>query len=200
MDPLWHQRVEIPQVGDNNVTLTAYLLKLNKELNIKLKVRFRFLMFLLYDLVSYLVLSPNEAISRQLVCFWCYESQMHLLQKVKEKENNNFSLSWIFHIYIKSKYKGVARLSTSDGQERTISTFFQFFYYFYRVSSIFPHFLPQFGPARGWLAYLLRLQSCLESLILIGSAMFGTTFNLVTRFGLPYFLEHWKTVVWKSII
>ena len=34
----------------------------------------------------------------------------------------------------------------------------------------------------------------------IGSAMFGATYNLVTRVGLPLFLEHSKMVVWKSII
>ena len=33
--------------------------------------------------------------------------------------------------------------------------------------------------------WALRLLS--ECLILIGSAMFGATFNLVTRVGLPYF-------------
>ena len=33
-----------------------------------------------------------------------------------------------------------------------------------------------------------------ESLRLIGSAMFGATFNLVTRVWLPLFLRHWKMV------
>ena len=32
-----------------------------------------------------------------------------------------------------------------------------------------------------------------ESLLLLGSGMFGATFNLVTLVGLPYFLEHKKT-------
>ena len=38
------------------------------------------------------------------------------------------------------------------------------------------------------------------SLRLIGSAMFGDTFNLVTRVGLPYFLERWKMIVFKLIV
>ena len=32
--------------------------------------------------------------------------------------------------------------------------------------------------------------NCLESLILIGSAMFGVTFNMFTRVRLPLFLKH----------
>ena len=38
------------------------------------------------------------------------------------------------------------------------------------------------------------LKAIFESLILIGSAMFGANFNLFTRVGLPLFLEHWKMV------
>ena len=34
-----------------------------------------------------------------------------------------------------------------------------------------------------------------ECLILVGSAMVGATFNLLTRVGLPYFLEHRKEAV-----
>ena len=40
----------------------------------------------------------------------------------------------------------------------------------------------------------------LSSLRLIGSAMFGATFNLVTRVRLPWFLEHWKMIVFKLIV
>ena len=36
---------------------------------------------------------------------------------------------------------------------------------------------------------LTSLRRMSESLILIGSAMFGATFNLATRIGLPYFLD-----------
>ena len=36
------------------------------------------------------------------------------------------------------------------------------------------------------------IESCLESLILIRSAMFGATFNLVTRVRIPYFVETLK--------
>ena len=36
--------------------------------------------------------------------------------------------------------------------------------------------------------------------ILDGSAMFGATFNLITRVGLPYFLQHRNRVVWKWIV
>ena len=46
---------------------------------------------------------------------------------------------------------------------------------------------------------LLPLRVLSESLRL-GVAMFGATFNLVTRVGLPLFLEHWKMVVWKLIV
>ena len=38
----------------------------------------------------------------------------------------------------------------------------------------------------GYGKFLLRL---------IGFAMFGATFNLVTSVGLPYFLEQWKVIV-----
>ena len=34
-----------------------------------------------------------------------------------------------------------------------------------------------------------------ECFILVGSAMFGATFNLVTRVGLPYLLKYRKMVV-----
>ena len=40
----------------------------------------------------------------------------------------------------------------------------------------------------------------LEPLILIGSAVFGATFNLFTRVAIPKFLEQWKMEVWKSIV
>ena len=40
------------------------------------------------------------------------------------------------------------------------------------------------------LKMLASLRRLSESLILIGSALFGATFNLVTRVGLPYF---WNT-------
>ena len=39
----------------------------------------------------------------------------------------------------------------------------------------------------------------LFSLRLIGPTMFGATFNLVARVGLPYFLEHRQMVVFKLI-
>ena len=45
-------------------------------------------------------------------------------------------------------------------------------------------------------SFLLRLLN--GYFVLVGSAMFGATFNLVTRVGLPYFLEHWK--IWKLIV
>ena len=38
-----------------------------------------------------------------------------------------------------------------------------------------------------------------ESSILIGSAMFGATFKLVTRVKLPYFFEHRKMVVFNTV-
>ena len=38
------------------------------------------------------------------------------------------------------------------------------------------------------------------SLRLIGSAMFGATFNLATRVRLPQVLEHWEMIVFKLII
>ena len=45
---------------------------------------------------------------------------------------------------------------------------------------------------------ILRLLT--ECFILFGPAMFGATFNLVSRVGLPYFSEHWKIVVWKLLL
>ena len=42
------------------------------------------------------------------------------------------------------------------------------------------------------------IKATIRVLRLIGSVMFGTIFNLVTRVGLAWFLEHWKTVVYKS--
>ena len=44
---------------------------------------------------------------------------------------------------------------------------------------------------------VLRLLS--GCFILVGSAMFGAIFSLVTRVGLPWFSEHWKIVAWKLI-
>ena len=35
---------------------------------------------------------------------------------------------------------------------------------------------------------------------LIGSAMFGATFNLAARVGLPQFLEYWKIMVFRLIV
>ena len=45
----------------------------------------------------------------------------------------------------------------------------------------------------------LSSHSLLSVFILVGSVMFGATFNLVTCVRLPSFLEHWKIVgpIWK---
>ena len=49
--------------------------------------------------------------------------------------------------------------------------------------------------ARIGLIWSLRLMTA--SSILVGSAMFGATFNLVTRVRLSLYLEHWNMEVWK---
>ena len=45
-----------------------------------------------------------------------------------------------------------------------------------------------------------ELRLLTECFILVGSAVFGATFNLVTRVGLPFVLEHRKIVVLELII
>ena len=51
-----------------------------------------------------------------------------------------------------------------------------------------------------WCYLLACLRLPTKCFILVGSAMFGATFNLVTCVELPKFLEHRKPVVWKLII